>query len=114
MYNINSWQTKGYIFLVSVFSVGDTNSWEALARLRLMVLTSAKEGERTPVVVVGNMVDLDTRDVTRAEAEARVTFEWNWRYKECSAKLGEGVSQVGHFSLFIFSSLYFLGFPRAT
>ena len=59
-----------------------------------MVLTSTKSGGRTPVVVVGNKVDLDTRELTRAETEARVMFEWNWGYKECSAKLGEGVSQV--------------------
>ena len=77
-----------------VFSVGDVSSWEALARLRMMVLTSTKEGARTPVVVVGNKVDLEAREVARAETEARVTFEWNWGYKECSAKLGEGVSQV--------------------
>lgn len=86
-----------YIILISscsVFSVGDVSSWEALARLRMMVLTSTKEGARTPVVVVGNKVDLEAREVARAETEARVTFEWNWGYKECSAKLGEGVSQV--------------------
>ena len=63
-------------------------------RLRSMVLTSTKSGATTPVVVVGTKFDLDTRELTRAETEARVMFEWNWGYKECSAKLGEGVSQV--------------------
>ena len=67
-----------------------------------MVLTSTKEGARTPVVVVGNKVDIDTRELTRAETEARVMFEWNWGYKECSAKLGEGVSQVFGKHTFVF------------
>ena len=103
-------------FLVSVFSVGDTSSWDALARLRMMVLTSTKAGARTPVVVVGNKVDLDTRELTRAETEARVMFEWNWGYKECSAKLGEGVSQVAVRILCVFPLIfsYFKGFSRAT
>ena len=74
--------------------MGDTSSWEALARLRMMVVTSTKMGARTPVVVVGNKADIGTREVTRVEVEARVTFEWNWGYKECSAILAEGVNQV--------------------
>ena len=83
----------------------------------MMVLTSTKAGARTPVVVVGNKVDLDTRELTRAETEARVMFEWNWGYKECSAKLGEGVSQVVVKILCVFFPLiasYFKGFSRAT
>ena len=96
-----------------VFSVGDMSSWEALERLRMMVLTSTKEGARTPVVVVGNKVDIDTRELIRAETEARVMFEWNWGYKECSAKLGEGVSQVvgKHFRFWLRQELKERGCP---
>ena len=59
-------------------------------------------------MVVGNKVDLEAREVARAETEARVTFEWNWGYKECSAKLGEGVSQVVGFFTFVYFIVIFL------
>ena len=77
-----------------MFSVCDVNSWLALERLRMMVVTATKLGTRTPVVVVANMVDSDSREVTRVEVEAKVMFEWNFGYKECSAKLGTGITQV--------------------
>ena len=75
------------------------NSWVALERLRMMVVTTTKLGTRTPVVVVGNMVDLTIREVTRVEVEAKVMFDWNFGYKECSAKLGTGISQVRFLNL---------------
>ena len=33
-----------------VFSVGDVSSWEALERLRMMMLTSTKEGKEDRVL----------------------------------------------------------------
>ena len=82
-----------------MFSVCDINSWVALERLRMMVVTTTKLGTRTPVVVVGNMVDSTIREVTRVEVEAKVMFDWNFGYKECSAKLGTGISQVRFLNL---------------
>ena len=85
--------------IYAVFSVCDINSWVALERLRMMVVTTTKLGTRTPVVVVGNMVDSTIREVTRVEVEAKVMFDWNFGYKECSAKLGTGISQVRFLNL---------------
>lgn len=45
------------------------------------------------IIIVGNKTDLANREVSRADAEA-LAKQLNCMYAECSAKTGEGVSQV--------------------
>ena len=100
------------IFLV--YSVSNSNSWSALERMREMVVHHTKLRHKTPVVVAGNMMEMNEsrwkslhllwtlpyisyqffREVTRVEVEAKAMFEWNFGYKECSSKLGIGINQV--------------------
>ena len=36
------------------------------------------------------------REVARVGVEAKAMFEWNFGYKECSAKLGIGINEVSN------------------
>ncbi|XP_064478955.1 ras-related protein Rap-2c-like [Ornithodoros turicata] len=83
--------TSGDAFVL-VYSIDDSDSFEAVRRFRDDVLEARR---RVPIVIVGNKLDLeDCRNVRKEMVEALVCMDWEHGFVECSAKTGEGVQEI--------------------
>lgn len=76
-----------------VYAVDDPESLEAVKSLRDEIL-EIKEDKYTPIVVVGNKVDREERQVSIEEVLSTVEMDWNNSYLEASAKENANVVEV--------------------
>ncbi|KAL4624472.1 ras-related protein Rap-1b-like [Arapaima gigas] len=77
-----------------VYSVDDPESFEEVQRLREEIL-ELKEEKDTPIVVVGNKVDLENQRLVLGEDVMPVVeLEWNASFLEASANSSENVLGV--------------------
>lgn len=92
----DQYMMTGEGFLLA-FSLIDRTTFEELKALQLQIL-KVKGSTQVPIVLVGNKLDLATRDpskraVAQADAE-KVAQEWGVRYFETSAKDGTNVDEA--------------------
>ena len=74
-----------------VYSVDDLSTFKEVSRLR--DLAHSVKGESISIVVVGNKTDLE-REVSKEEAEAIVSLDWENGYIECCAKDNINITEV--------------------
>ncbi|KAL0272181.1 UNVERIFIED_CONTAM: hypothetical protein PYX00_005258 [Menopon gallinae] len=71
---------------ILVFAIDKADSWDEVKKLREQIIQA--RGNKVPIVVVGNKIDLDEkeREVPREMSESTAAFDWECGYVECSAK----------------------------
>ncbi|XP_023340713.1 GTP-binding protein Rhes [Eurytemora carolleeae] len=77
--------------VIIVFNLSDPETFDEAGRLRDLVLEA--KGPDTPIVIVGNKLDL-VRELPKEETEAVVTLDWENGYVECSAKENQNISAI--------------------
>lgn len=88
----DSYYRSGEGFLC-VFAIDNRESFSCMNEFREQILR-VKVDSQTPMILVGNKVDLeDRRDVSQSEAE-ELSKSWGVRYIETSAKTTENVETV--------------------
>ena len=70
---------------ILVYSVEDEASFEEVKLLRQQIIDQ-KNDELTPIVIVGNKCDSESRQVQREMAETTVKIDWDNGFIEASAK----------------------------
>ncbi|XP_030639178.1 ras-related protein Rap-2c-like [Chanos chanos] len=77
-----------------VYAIDDPESFETVKRLREEIL-EVKEDKLTPIVVVGNKMDLeDERQILADDVLSTVELDWNNSFIETSAKENNSVVEV--------------------
>ncbi len=84
---------------VLVFALDDADSWEEVSRLRDMIYEAKSDvpnGDRVPIVVVGNKCELAEHDekILQDSPEATVVFDWENGYVESSAKERRNINKI--------------------
>ena len=89
---MDMWINFGEGFLL-VFAINDKESFELIKSKRDRIL-KGKHGEDTPMVLVGNKIDLASeRQVTTEEAKS-LADKWKIDYIETSAKTSQNVKEA--------------------
>lgn len=78
---------------VLVYDVNDASTFEEVRALRDQI-HETKGGTAVPIVIVGNKIDLENREIDTNTTESVVTVDWENGFVETSAKENENVSKV--------------------
>ncbi|XP_075259803.1 GTPase RhebL1-like [Convolutriloba macropyga] len=78
----------GYLL---VYAVNDSNSFEGLKNIYKKLQENI--GSTRPIVIVGNKVDLNNRQVPKEKGQ-ELAKRWEMLFAECSACSGEGVDEI--------------------
>jgi len=80
---------------VLVFNVSDEESFRHVSSMRDLIFEVKDNATDIPIVVVGNMIDIDQRrSVDKTATECLVTMDWNHPYVETSAKTNHNIRKV--------------------
>ena len=78
-----------------VFSIGSRQSFDMIQTINDALHNQLGDLPDVPQVLVGSMKDMNSRQVSHAEAQ-KLADKWHCPYIECSAKTGENVAEAFH------------------
>lgn len=84
---------KGDGFIL-VFSITNDSSFTDLKKIRDSIMAAHPLGENTPLMLVGNKMDLDSERAVLENEGKRMANSWGCEYMECSAKANTNVTEL--------------------